>query len=288
MGERESSARIYGRGDAVPEQPDEGLDRQNRDGGVDASTGDAAKRSSAQKEKTPTTAAYGMAYMTTTHADALTASFYRTIRENPQMAAVAAEARNHILDGGFYTPDLVDASFQKWERDKEITLIDAFGFAHIWAHYLHGDIAYCSVPLSQSPGADREVEYNQSILDQLPEGFRAEYSPTKGRGADDDGSFTIEKGIGLWRTFRTGQNEQRDEQWFFKEDHTIALEVGTTSVSKTLYHLRCRRGVARWPYGYNKIIVLAGVGTNTFDNAVARQAKKEPDKMRSVKGLVTR
>jgi len=211
----------------------------------------------------------------TEHERALKEMFYEAIQENPQMAATAAEARNHILDGDFYLRDVVDAAFQKWERDKEITLFDAFGFALVWAYYHCGDIAYCTVPLPSGPGPDREITHNQSILDQLPKGFRAEYSPERGRGADDDGTFTIERNIGLWRTFRTGEHEQREETWFFKEDHTIALEVGTTSVSKTLYHLRCGRGVARWPYGHNKIIVLAGVKTNVFDNAVAEHVRKK-------------
>jgi hypothetical protein len=185
------------------------------------------------------------------------------------MAAKMAEVRGHILEGNFYSSEVVDASFQKWERDRQITLIDAFGFAQVWAHLHLGDIAYCSVPLPSGPNRDREIEFNQSVLDQLPDGFRATYSPERGRGADDDGTFTIEKGIGLWRTFRE-EERYRDEEFFFKEDHTIALEVGTTSVSKTLYHLRCRRGVARWPYGYSKIIVLSGINTNAFDSALAR------------------
>jgi hypothetical protein len=66
--------------------------------------------------------------------------------------------------------------------------------------------------------------------------------------------------------------------WFFDSDRTVALEVGTTRVSKTLYHLRLRNGVARWPYGYSKIMVLASVKTNVFDvsleNYLARKEKK--------------
>lgn len=41
--------------------------------------------------------------MTTAHESTLEAMFYETVRENPQMAATAAEARNHILDGDFYS-----------------------------------------------------------------------------------------------------------------------------------------------------------------------------------------
>jgi hypothetical protein len=214
---------------------------------------------------------------TTTHARALEAMFYETIRENPQMAATAAEVRTRILEGNFYSSDVVDAAFQKWERDRELTLVEAFGFALVWTYYHMGDIAYCSVPLPKGPAADREIELNQSVLDQLPTGFRAKYFPERGPGADDDGSFTIENGIGLWRTFRKDENEYHDEPWFFKTDRTIALEVGTTSVSKTLYHLRHGHGVARWPYGYSKIIVLAGVKTNILSVAVDRYLEKKAD-----------
>ena len=213
--------------------------------------------------------------MSTLHADALEDAFYEAIQKNPQMAAVAAEVRTRLLEGGFYSSDIVNAAFQKWERDrKKITLIDAYGFAQVWAHFHRGDIAHGSVPLPSGPGSDQNLEYNQSVLDQLPAGFRATYSPERGPGADDDGTLTIEKGIGLWRVFREDADEYREEPWFFKMDHKIALEVGTTSVSKTLYHLRCRGGVARWPYGYEKIIVLAGVKTNPFSFKVEHYMTK--------------
>lgn len=215
----------------------------------------------------------------TEHERTLEAIFYAYIRDEPQLAATAAEVRTRLLDGGFYASDFVDASFQKWEREREVvTLIEAFGFALMWTHYQMGDIAYCSVPVPSGPGPDREIEFNQSVLDQLPRGFRATYSPERGRSADSDGSFTFEKSIGLWRTYRTGPDEERDsrdEQWYFGDDRTIALEVGTTSVSKTLYHLRQGRGVARWPYGRDKILVLAGVKTNVFDNAIAEHVRKK-------------
>lgn len=217
--------------------------------------------------------------MTLSHERTLETMFYESIREEPQLAATAAEVRTRLLEGGFYASDFVDASFQKWEREHDVvTLIDAFGFALMWTYYQRGDIAYCSVPLPSGPGPDRGIEFNQSVLNQLPRGFRATYSPERGPAADDDGSFTIGKDIGLWRTFRTGPDEQRDrrdEQWYFDSDRTIALEVGTTSVSKTLYHLRQGKGVARWPYGRDKIIVLAGVKTNIFDKAVTEYVRKK-------------
>jgi hypothetical protein len=202
---------------------------------------------------------------TSIHERALKDAFYRAISEDPQIAAMAAEIRNNLLSGGFYAQDFVDASFQKWEGDREITLIEAYAFGHLWAYYNTGAIACCSVPLPRGPHKDREVELNQSILDQLPGGFRAKFFPERGRGADDDGVFVIPEGIGLWRSFR-GDGDVRDESWSFAQERTVALEVGTTSVSKTLYHLRCRNGVARWPYGSNKIMVLAGVTTKAFGN----------------------
>lgn len=104
----------------------------------------------------------------TEHERVLEMMFYETIRETPQMAATAAEVRTRLLDGGFYSLDVVNAAFQKWERDREITLIDAFGFALVW-HYFHvGDIAYCSVPLPSEPGPDREIGFNQRAIRSFP------------------------------------------------------------------------------------------------------------------------
>lgn len=211
--------------------------------------------------------------MSTTHADALERTFYQAISDYPKIASQLARVRNRLLKGGFYAQEVVDAAFQKWERDQQITMIDAFGFACLWYYYLSGDIACCTVPLPSGPHADREIELNQAVLDQLPSGFVATFIPEHGRGADNDGTFLIENGIGLQRIFK---KEGRTESWFAESDHTLALEVGTTSVSKTLYHLRARNGVARWPYGYEKIIVLAGVRTNAFNEALGtHRARKK-------------
>lgn len=211
----------------------------------------------------------------TVHGESLEKAFYEAIDADPKVASFAAEIRQRLVRGSFYSLDIVNAVFQKWDGDREITLVDAFGFAHVWSHYLSGDIAYCSVPLPSGPGADRETEFNQSILDQLPDGFKSSFDPQKGGSADDDGSFTIEKGIGLWRTFLE-ENKERHEQGFFPTDHTIALEVGTTSVSKTLYHIRGRQGVARWPYGYDKIIVLATAEPGFVSRRIGKKKRSDP------------
>jgi hypothetical protein len=136
----------------------------------------------------------------TFHERSLEEAFYKAITKDPQVAACAAEARTRIIEGGFYSQDVIDASFQKWEGDKQITLIDAYGFLLIWSHYLSGEIACCSVPVPSGPHPDREIEANQKVLDQLPSGFRATFTPERGGGAESDGSLTIPEGIGLWRT----------------------------------------------------------------------------------------
>jgi hypothetical protein len=193
----------------------------------------------------------------TAHERALDKNFHRLTEENSEWASMAAETRSRLKAGGFYAQDIVDASFQKWSGDKDITLVEAFGFLLVWTHYLKGEIACCHVPMPRGPARDHEVALNQSLLDQLPDGFRATFSPEKGASARDDGSFTIEKDIGLRRViFDPETGSERSESWFLDSDRELALEVGTTRVSRTLLHLRSGNGVARWPYEYDRIVVM--------------------------------
>lgn len=57
--------------------------------------------------------------------------FYEMVDANSQMAATAADVRKRIVEGDFYARDVVDAAFQKWEGDEEITLIDVLEASQI-------------------------------------------------------------------------------------------------------------------------------------------------------------
>jgi len=160
------------------------------------------------------------------------------------------------MEGGFYSKDIVDAAFTKWRGRAEVSLVDAFGFMLVWEHYLRGEIGACTIPVGTTPGPDRDVEGNSAKLKGLPPLFRAEFIPQSGGSAEDDGRFKWVREVGVWRKWLLPDDSEREEAWWVEPGHALPLEVGTTSVSKTLFHLRGRGGVARWPYDRDRLILL--------------------------------
>jgi len=191
--------------------------------------------------------------MGTAHGDGLEEAFNRKTFEDPKWALIAAETRNR-LNASFYSQWIVDACFQLPEIRGKISLTDAFGFAVLYSNLFSGQIAHFKVKVGEEPWANKEIELNQSALNKLPDPFSATFDPERGRGADSDGSFAWSRSVEAALTFVEPDDSERIERRTLPKA-SIALEVGTTNVSKTLWHMR-RSGVARWAYGSKQIVVL--------------------------------
>lgn len=142
----------------------------------------------------------------------------------------------------------VDVCFQNgWP--KPLMSVEAYGFMRLWGHLLSGELCMIKIPVGAMSFGDQSVEQNQKLLSQIPKPFDAEFVPARGRGADDDGQLD-------WSAPVVGSRLLNDR--FVKETfrpNRLALEVGSTAVSKTLIHFM-QGGVARWPYGHKSITVL--------------------------------
>lgn len=178
--------------------------------------------------------------MPTAHEVALESSFQRSLLAGN--GATIAEVHTKLLDH-HYEPDwLVDAIFQT--RGTRPSMLDAYGFMLVWS------IGCAPVWLGHEPAKDAAHAENQKRLDSIQPPFRATVIPQRGKSANDDGKFEWREDITLsWRPGESREDRIVKPNW-------IALEIGTTKVSKTLIHVRGAFGVARWPYGHERLVIL--------------------------------
>ena len=196
----------------------------------------------------------------TVHAYALEEIFYQQTRKDPEWARLAAEVRNK-LEAGAYDRWLVDAVFQLPEipraRQPRLSLAEAYGFAVLRTDLLLGKTLHFMVRVGKGPGPDARIDYNQKLLNKLPEPFNATFAPERGRSANCDGSFAWNETIEAIQTFVQEDSSERIKMKRLPP-YSVSLEVGTTSVSKTAQHLRAG-GVARWAYDSEWVVVLLPV-----------------------------
>lgn len=153
----------------------------------------------------------------------------------PGALEVYANLRRRMRAGDF--KPIVDVVTQRWRGTYDLYV--AYGFGQIYAGICARRITITPISLNATPSEDAPIEKNQAKLAGLPSPFKATLRPGK---EDDDGNLA-------W-----------DETIFIGE-HTldpksVPLEVGYTRPLTTLWHLHHERGLARWPYGHEKLWLL--------------------------------
>lgn len=157
---------------------------------------------------------------------------------------------------------LGDAIHQTWLGTWPLEQVACF--AIVWSDICTGSVAQVQISAPEGPGADADREGNSRLLADLPEPFRAVVSPDQ-NSDDQDGYLYWDCPIKV--EVSTGEPE-------IAADGSVApriavrqllpgsapLEIGSTKASTTLMHLRRERKVARWPYGSDRIWLLAEVG----------------------------
>ena len=193
-----------------------------------------------------------MSFTRTLHEHALETSFEEALKQ-PEWGPAIVETKER-LSSGWYQPEwLVDAIFQNARGG--VTITDAYGFLLVWMHIWSGEVGVRALRLPTGPYRDAKVAENAACLINLPSPFTAIVDPTKGRGEGNDGALIWIDNVTLGRLFMTDPCESTHEKWCCGPDQ-IALEIGTTAVSRTLLHLRMGRGVARWAYDSERVVVL--------------------------------
>lgn len=151
---------------------------------------------------------------------------------------------------GDYNERFVDIIMQKFSREP-IDIYDTYAYFLIWEAMMVGKINFAEIHIGKTPFGDKGVNENNEILSTLRHPFRAEFSPSKGRGYNDDGTFYWDIPIELGIKIPDGTEFQ----------HTVApwqapLEVGYTNPETTLMHLKEQGYLARWPYNHDIIYLI--------------------------------
>ena len=145
------------------------------------------------------------------------------------------------------------SKFEKWPLEQQAA------FVRVHAEICKGLISMVDIVVDQEPSKDKERHENQVKLSDLPHPFEAEVSPDQS-GGDCDGTLWWTEPIRAERLIgvpflppcRLGAKQGINIPHWVEPDFA-PLEIGFTSASRTLLHLREQGAVARWPYGSNTI-----------------------------------
>ena len=136
-------------------------------------------------------------------------------------------------------------------------------FAQAHLGVVEGKIGRVDVGLWDAPKSDSARAANQAALDDLPDPFRGSVDSEQ-HGADADGWIEWSEPIQVSVT--TGESVDDSSghpvpmtKVVMVEPRRVPLEIGTTKPSRTLAHIREGFGLARWPYGYERLHVLVNL-----------------------------
>jgi hypothetical protein len=185
--------------------------------------------------------------------------FMRTAKGAQHFQWHAARIRNGTLadDGGLYRD-----SIHQGYRNDDFSLEQIAAFIHVHAAIMDGDVAVATIETGGAiPAADSERTSNAERLAGLPAPLSATVDLDQ-HCADSDGllwwtrpiRMSISTGIPYIQP--CGGKAPLDMRRYIEPRH-VPLEIGTTKASVTLFHLMRDRGVARWPYGHDRIVVFA-------------------------------
>ena len=143
---------------------------------------------------------------------------------------------------------LVDCIHQGWEGEGSMPIHHVDAALHTLCEIAEGDIAVFSVPVGRVPFADKCVKQNNDALTDI----QADHVQARfwGGTQDEDGCLETTRPVHA--------QVRRDDvvlatlvrPWAFP------LEVGTNSAAKFRFALLQSQGIARWPYGQDRITVF--------------------------------
>lgn len=163
------------------------------------------------------------------------------------------------LKNGFYAA--------RWEnmfvQDEYSTLdmVDGYLWGQLWHDITMGDLIFAFFDVGAEPGADKGKE-NPKLLNNLssrlffPDGDKS--SSAIRVSARWCGGTEIGDGAFEWLDALRFERNYENQHHSFVEigPRWVPLEVGSTKLTTTFYHLTLGRGLARWPYGSREIGVF--------------------------------
>jgi hypothetical protein len=133
-------------------------------------------------------------------------------------------------------------------------------FAHLHSALMAGNMFEVEISARGEPGPDSDREGNAAKIGQLPGPFVATVSRSQ-RNADQDGWLYWDEPIKMEKSVNVPYTDgvhgtQPIRCVVDVPPGRVPLEIGTTKPSRTLLHCRMDGGVARWPYGHNRLILF--------------------------------
>lgn len=159
-----------------------------------------------------------------------------------------------LLNEGHFEQKYVELFVQQWSGRSKYSIYEGYAFMMLHHHLWQGRIALVYLDCDE-PHDNAMVAENQRILNKLPKSVKARFNPQKGGGADGDGSLQWLKPLIGTLGIHVDTDETAVAQTRILPGQ-IPLEVGTTMASRTLAHILSDGGVARWPYGHDRITLL--------------------------------
>jgi hypothetical protein len=178
------------------------------------------------------------------------------VNERMQDAAWAQTLAGYLrnLNAGLWSESYVALVVQKWERQRRLSIYDAYAFSalHTWMNT--GEIARVTIDIGVTPSQDNQVAFNNGVLSELDAPFRATFwGGTQG----EDGSFAWTDDVIGQTVVTTDDGVQRYNVVIPPRD--LPLEVGYTNGAKSLMQVNRHGGLARWPYGSTSITAMVPV-----------------------------
>ena len=196
--------------------------------------------------------------MTTVHQDAAEQAAL-DCATTPEGAAALRDFQDGLKIGRWPT-SYVDAIGQDHRVDPHRwPLGQVFAFMRIHSMLMDGEIAQVQISTDGGPVADENRAENQRRLDDLLGPFVATVDPDQETDAYGDGHLEWDEPIQVEQSMSvpyivlaTGEEAPLLKVATFPPCR-VPLEIGTTFPSKTFEHLSRFKGLARWPYGSDRI-----------------------------------
>lgn len=200
--------------------------------------------------------------MTTVHesaADALLSTFLA----DPQGGELLATYSAGLREGRWDREYLEAIGQHRWENGRW-PLEQVAVFARIHSEIMSGDVAEVEIGTAgNTPGPDSDRGGNAAALADLPAPFTALVDAGQ-NCAGQDGWLSWSEPIIMSVSTGSPVTEPGGTTYPETAECLIApgrvpLEIGTTKPSNTLLHLRSHRGVGRWAYGHDRILLLVSL-----------------------------
>lgn len=185
---------------------------------------------------------------------------------NPKIAACYCDILNRMRNGFYETVDIV---VQKHARAGDYNLEDAWCFGQVHTLICTGKIVRADIFVGSEPRADRDIEYNNSIVSSLYGGFSGEFW---GGAWGTDGYIKVNSPIEFGSVAFDGEVERISS--IIVSDWDFPLEVGYVNGATTITRLIEQRSIARWPYGDEWIHLLRLIDDDIFSVKLSIERSK--------------